>query len=258
MTGLSVTRFPRMICFPGVTESMRRSLFTLLAMLLAFAGGSVSAQDLFCEEVPDSFIECDKSESGLLGRRYVDIQYLQLDGSSGLAEMSSKVKGFSTTFNVPAAWNSKLPEFLGQDVFIASVGMNARGSDGGISVDADFRSFTTGLNSYLYLSDTVRPFLQTGISTQFVAADISAGPFSLSVGDMETRFALNPGLEVYITKKIAWRSILEVDTKGRFDESLYRSELIYWATDKIFVRGGLIGDVQNDTMGGILGAGFAW
>ncbi len=242
--------------FAGACEFMRRLLFTILPLLSVMNAGMVAAQNPFYECEP--VVECEPVEPWLVGRRYVDLQYLHIDGASDVAGADARVRGYSTTFNVPARWNSKLPEFLGQDVFLSSVGLNLRGSEGGISVDADFRSFTTGLNTYLYLSDTVRPFLQTGISTQFVAADISAGPFSLSVGDMETRFAVNPGAEVSLTETLAWRSILEVETKGRFDESVYRTELVYWATDNFFLRGGLIGDVQNDSLGGILGAGFSW
>lgn len=244
------------LVFAGACVFMRRLLFTILPLLCVMNAGTVAAQSPFYECEP--VVDCEPVEPWLVGRRYVDLQYLHIDGASDVAGADARVRGYSTTFNVPARWNPKLPEFLGQDVFLSSVGLNLRGSEGGISVDADFRSFTTGLNTYLYLSDTVRPFLQTGISTQFVAADISAGPFSLSVGDMETRFAVNPGAEVSLTETLAWRSILEVETKGRFDESVYRTELVYWATDNFFLRGGLIGDVQNDSLGGILGAGFSW
>ncbi|MFN6152611.1 MAG: hypothetical protein ACK5BP_21870, partial [Planctomyces sp.] len=115
-----------------------------------------------------------------------------------------------------------------------------------------------GINTYFYLTEDVRPFLQLGVGTEFARSRVTALGASFDLGDLNSRLVANPGLEIDLMDDLAWRSVLLTATEDRFDESLYQSELIYWVSDRIYLRGGAIGDIRNDAFGWIFGAGWAW
>ena len=225
----------------------------------AIAGAQESwfAAPVYCE-TPAEVEECAPPDAGLLGRSYGDISFLRLDVSSDVPGVDFDAKGFQTSFNIPARWNSRLPDFMGQDVFITTTWLASTVEDSGVLADVDARQFSTGINTYFYLTEDVRPFLQLGVGTEFARIRVNALGGSIDLGDLNSRLVANPGLEVDLMDDLAWRSIILTATEDRFDESLYQSELIYWVSDSIYLRGGAVGDIQNDAFGWIFGAGWAW
>jgi len=239
----------------------------MLMCLATLAGGCIcacaAAQESWfdapvCREAPQEPESCPDPDAGLLGRSYGDLQFLRLDVSSDVPGVDFDLKGFQTSFNIPARWNSSLPEFMGQDIFVTTTWLSTTLEDSGVLTDVDARQFTTGINTYFYLTEDVRPFLQLGVGTEFARLRISALEGSLDLGDLNSRLVANPGLEIDLMDDLAWRSVILTATEDRFDESLYQSELIYWVSDKIYLRGGAVGDIQNDAFGWIFGAGWAW
>ena len=156
-----------------------------------------------------------------------------LDISSDVPGVDFDAKGFQTSFNIPARWNSRLPDFMGQDVFITTTWLASTVEDSGVLADVDARQFSTGINTYFYLTEDVRPFLQLGVGTEFARIRVNALGGSIDLGDLNSRLVANPGLEVDLMDDLAWRSIILTATEDRFDESLYQSELIYWVSDSI-------------------------
>ena len=242
-----------------------KSLMSLCLVVLAgscLCSGAAAQESWFnapsyCE-VSHEQEPCPEPDAGLLGRSYGDLQFLRLDVSSDVPGVDFDAKGFQTSFNIPARWNSSLPEFMGQDVFLTTTWLSTTVEDSGVLADVDARQFTTGVNTYFYLTEDVRPFLQLGVGTEFARIRVNALGGSLDLGDLNSRLVANPGLEIDLMDDLAWRSVILTATEDRFDESLYQSELIYWVSDKIYLRGGAVGDIQNDAFGWIFGAGWAW
>jgi len=203
-----------------------------------------------------------RDDPGLLGRHFLEGQFVYLKSPDEIHSIDKSIKGYSTTLNVQMAWNKYLPENMGQAVYILmlSLGFGCSGDYGfgPSSIKTDLRMFTAGLSRYLYLTEDIRPFVQTGISQTITDVSLTTPLVSFSDADTDTRFIINPGVEIDITDQIAWRSVLEIDTDAAFDSSLYRSELIVWPKSWLYLRGGIVGDTEGDTIGGIIGGGIAW
>ncbi len=201
-------------------------------------------------------------DPGLLGRHFLEGQFAILRSPDEIRPLDKSIKGYTTTLNMPVGWNKYLPENMGQDVFVSMVSLDYGGSGdfgfGQTSVSADMRQFTVGLNSYLYLTEDIRPFVQTGITHEIVDIAVATPMFSFTDAEIDTRFVINPGVEIDLTEQIAWRSVLEIDSDDASDSSMYRSELIVWPKSWLYLRGGIVGDVEGDTVGGLIGGGIAW
>ncbi|MFN9223643.1 MAG: hypothetical protein ACK6D6_16170, partial [Planctomyces sp.] len=127
----------------------------------------------YCE-VPQEPEPCPDPDAGLLGRSYGDFQRLRLDVASDVPGVDCDAKGLQTSFNLPARWTSRLPEFMGQDVFLTTTWLSTTVEDSGTLIDVDARQFTTGINTYFYLTEDVRPFLQLGVGTEFARSRVTA------------------------------------------------------------------------------------
>jgi hypothetical protein len=149
---------------------------------------------------------------------------------------------------------------LGQDVFLSTLGLTASGSDpaGGGSVDVELRSFSSGLNTYLFVTESFRPFVQLGVGTRMVQADLNFLGATLPFGELETRFLINPGFELDLGERLAWRNVVELETKESVEDSLLRSELVLWPGSRWFLKGGLAGNVGGDGWGFLIGGGYSW
>jgi hypothetical protein len=199
-------------------------------------------------------------EPGQLGRHYLELQYLQVESLDQDVELKDPLKGFSFIFNVPARWNDRLPDFMGQDVFLATVGLQGSGADpgGAAAVDIELRSFSSGLSTYLFVTDNFRPFVQLGITTQMFQADLNLLGATIPIGDLDSDFLVNPGFELDLGERVAWRNLLESETDGDFHDSLLRSELVFWPGSRWFLKGGFAGDLHGDSWGFLLGGGYSW
>lgn len=237
------------------TRSMKRLLQIALTLTLSLSVLPVAAAQ-------EGEYDPLRDDPGLLGRHFLEGQFVILRSPDELRPLDKSIKGFSTTLNVQAGWSKYLPENMGQDVYVSMLGMEYGGSGdfgfGATTISADMRQFNAGLTSYLYLTEDVRPFVQTGISQEVVDIAIDTPMFSFSDSEIDTRFIINPGVEIDLTEQIAWRSVLEIDSDDASDSSMYRSELIVWPKSWLYLRGGVVGDVEGDTVGGIIGGGIAW
>ncbi len=203
-----------------------------------------------------------EDDPGLLGRHFLEGQFIMLRTPSEFRAIDSSMTGFSTTLNVPTPWNDFLPATIGQDLFASALGLNfgGYGSFGGaiIDVGAELRSASAGINTYLYLTNDIRPFVQLGVTYEASTISLGGGGFAFDATDLDSRMLVNPGIELDLTDQLALRTTFDLDTKGSIDDTLYRVELIAWPTPWFYVRGGILGDVEGDTVGGIIGGGIAW
>lgn len=250
-------------------KTIQPVLFLTLLMLV-LCGGGLSEQVLSQDWVPqhlsghsdcEEFFEEDLPvEPGLLGRHYLELQYLQVEQLDDEMSLDDPARGFSFGFNVPARWNDRLPPFLGQDVFINTLGLYASGNDpiGMASVDVELRSFSSGLNTYLFVTENFRPFVQLGIGTRMWQADVNFLGGALPLGELDTRFLVNPGFELDFGERVAWRNVVELETEGSVEDSLYRSELVLWPGSRWFLKGGVAGDLAGDGLGFVFGGGYSW
>lgn len=212
--------------------------------------------------------------ASLLGSHYSDIQYVWFSGGRN-SDLTGDIDGALTSFNVPARWNRHLPEYIGQDVFISTSWLDGGysipggqmapnpniGPPIGFNVDYRARTFSTGLNTWLYLKEDVRPFLQLGVGTSFGALSVSYEGLSLpgvTLGSLNNRLIANPGVEIVVHEDIFWRSQLNIETEDKILDSIWRTELVAWLGEHVFLRGGLLGDLRGDGFGGMIGAGLAW
>jgi hypothetical protein len=247
---------------------IRLPLLLLLPLLSAgFLLPSTAAQDWLPQQtwVPsEEFAEFEDEdlpvEPGQLGRHYLELQYLQVETLSQDVDLTDPLKGFSFIFNVPSRWNDRLPEFMGQDVFLATLGLQGSGADpGGLaSVDLELRSFSSGLTTYLFVTENFRPFVQLGVTTQMFQADLNFLGATLPFGDLDTKLMANPGFELDLGERVAWRNLLESETKESFKDSGFRSELVFWPGSRWFLKGGIAGDLRGESWGFLLGGGYSW
>lgn len=202
------------------------------------------------------------NEPGLLGRHFLEGQFILMRTPEELRSVDSSMSGFSTTLNIPTPWNEMLPVTIGQDLFVSGMGLNygGMGGFGGaiIEVDAELRSVSGGINTYVYLTNDIRPFVQLGVTCDATSIELSGGGFAFNDTDLESRILVNPGIELDLTDQVALRTTFDLDTDEGLNDTMYRVELIAWPTEWLYVRGGIAGDVEGDTVGGLIGAGLAW
>ena len=203
-----------------------------------------------------------ENEPGLLGRHFLQGQFIMLQTPEHMRSIDSTMTGFTTTLNVPTPWNEMLPATIGQDLFVSGMELNYGGVGGFggtlANVDAQFRSVGAGLTTYLYLTHDIRPFIQLGVAYDAATIRLASGGFGFRDTDLDGRLLVNPGVELDLTDQVALRTTFGLDTKGGFDKTTYRVELIGWPTEWLFVRGGVAGDVEGDSVGGLIGGGIAW
>lgn len=253
------------VCHESPMKNQR--IWIVLLLLVWLCGPEVKCgqgQDWLERQVPGVWEDYEDEDlpvkPGLLGRHYLELQYLQVEQVDNELKLDDPARGFSFGFNVPARWNDRLPSFLGQDVFVSTLGLYANASDSGSgsSLDVELRSFSSGLNTYLFVTDSFRPFVQLGMGTRMVQADVNFLGIALPFGDLETRFLVYPGFELDLGERLAWRNVLELETKGSVEDSLLRSELVLWPGSRWFLKGGLAGDVSGNGWGFLIGGGYSW
>jgi hypothetical protein len=125
-------------------------------------------------------------------------------------------------------------------------------------VDLELRSFSSGLTTYLFVTENFRPFVQLGVTTQMFQADLNFLGATLPFGDLDTKLMANPGFELDLGERVAWRNLLESETKESFKDSGFRSELVFWPGSRWFLKGGIAGDLRGESWGFLLGGGYSW
>ncbi len=250
---------------------MRNLSCCLIALLLCLFPAIVSAQT---HNDWTQYADDETHPASLLGSHYSDIQYVWFSGGRN-GDLTGDIDGALTSFNVPARWNRHLPEYIGQDVFINTSWLNGGysipggqmapdpsiGPPVGFNIDYEARSFSTGLSTWVYLNEDVRPFLQLGLGTSFGALGVSYTGLQIpgiTLGSLDNRLVANPGVEVVVHEDIFWRSQLNIETRDQFRDSIWRTEIVAWLGEHLFLRGGVLGDLRGDGFGGTFGAGLAW
>ncbi len=202
-----------------------------------------------------------RNQAGLLGRAYIDAQYISLVTPEEFEVFGDTMPGFRTSLNLPAPWQNRLPSFLFQDVFLSARHLGISGTidflGNPFSMDTEIDNWVIGTTLYGSFDSTVRPFVQVGYDHQTVEIEMTGFGQTFFERDHESKFFCSPGIEIDMTSSVAFRMATEIDFE-EFDSSVMTSELIFWVTGNLFVRGGLINDVEWETYGGLIGGGLAY
>lgn len=202
-----------------------------------------------------------RNQAGLLGRAYIDGQYISLVTPEEFEVFGDTMPGFRTSLNFPAPWQNRLPSFLYQDVFLSARHIGISGTidvlGNPFSMDTEIDNWVIGTTIYGSFDSTVRPFVQIGYDHQTVEIEMTGLGQTFFERDHEEKFFCSPGIEIDLMSNIAFRMATEIDFE-EFKSSIMTSELIFWMTRNLFVRGGLINDVEWETYGGLIGGGLAY
>lgn len=202
-----------------------------------------------------------ESRSGLLGRLYLDAQYITLVTPDELEALSDTMSGVRGSLNLPAPWTDRLPEFLQQDFFVGGRTLGLTGSTNlpgfAMSIDTHLDELFIGTTLFTTVDETFHPFVQVGYNYQRVQVDASTGFGSFSEVDTEDRVFIAPGFELDIAEPLALRFSAELDL-DELSASIVTTELIFWFNRHLFARGGVINEADFDTYGGLIGGGVAY
>jgi hypothetical protein len=201
------------------------------------------------------------NQSGLLGRAYIDGQYISLVTPEELEEFTSTMPGFRTSLNIPAPWNNRLPTFLSQDIFISARHLEMSGTTDvaglALSMESEIDNWAVGTTLFTTIDNTFHPFVQIGYDFQRFEFQSSSILGTFSEAEDDHRFLCVPGFEIDITTDLGLRFGTELDFED-MSSSIMTTELVYWLTPNIFARGGLINDVEWEAYGGLIGGGIAY
>jgi hypothetical protein len=202
-----------------------------------------------------------QNQSGLLGRAYIDGQYISLITPKEFEEFASTMPGFRTSLNLPAPWNNQLPAFLSQDVFISARHLEMSGtidvSGLALSMESEIDNWAVGTTLFATIDNTFHPFVQVGYDYQQFEFQSSSILGTFSESEIDHRFLCVPGFEIDITTDLALRFGTELDFED-MSSSIMTTEFVFWLTNNVFARGGLINDVEWETYGGLIGGGLAY
>jgi hypothetical protein len=227
-----------------------------VVFLLLLPSAAVAQQDA---------ADFSEAHPGLLGLSYLESQFVSIRSPKDLRAFDNDINGMSAMLNVPAPWTTTLPDFLGQDLFVSSEILQLEGSSRASGFHADLEltvsSVSAGITTFANVTSDIRPFVQLGYSGAVSESRVHFPPLpalSTDDTDFDGAWVVNPGVELDITDQLAWRTVLEVETEERFEDSFYRSELVMWPTEWLYVRSGVVGDVDGELIGGLVGGGIAW
>lgn len=202
-----------------------------------------------------------RNEAGLLGRAYVDGQYISIVTPKDFEGFGETMPGFRTSLNLPAPWQSQLPSFLFQDVFFSARHLSMSGTinffGNPLGMDLELDNWVIGTTVYTNFDSAVRPFVQLGYDYETLGIEMTVPGQTFRDKDHESNIYCAPGIEIDITSNVAFRFATELDFE-EMESSMMTAELIVWMTPNVFVRGGLINDAEWEAYGGLIGGGLAY
>jgi hypothetical protein len=210
---------------------------------------------------PYSRVSDPKEErAGLLGSSYLDVQYVFLTAPTDL-EYANPFHGVRGTVNTPILWGEDVEEYFSQDVFFSArhLGMTADipGTFPPAKMDVDWNTWSIGTTLFFDVTPSFRPFIQLGYVRSDISVEGKSAVAFMEIEDSQDALLVNIGSEFDLTDSLAARIALDIDAPD-FGGSFFTVEQIYWCTPEIFIRGGVIGDVDATTIGAVIGGGVAF
>ncbi len=211
-------------------------------------------------QAPPSVYDPADRRAGLLGNSYLDAQYIFLTAPTTL-EIANPLHGVRGTINAPVTWGPEVDRFFFQDVFVSArhLGMTADipGTFSPAELEVDWNSWAIGTTFFADVTPSFRPFIQLGYLRDDIRAQGQSAVRYLEHRDSLNSLLLNVGGEFDLTDDLGARIALEIDNAD-IGGSFFTFEQIYWCTPDIFLRAGVIGNVDATTIGAIIGGGVAF
>ncbi|MBL8816175.1 MAG: hypothetical protein JNL58_09105 [Planctomyces sp.] len=260
----------------------RRSLAVARCLLMSvICCSSLAAQEFLpnptelsesaARNTPDWFEPLTPQESshaGLLGKRYFEGRYLNIDLDDVPDELNADFEGFAVGFNTPllqskeefpfqidgfTSWtrlsfstNLPFPTFAPPFITMASVKVAQDAIDVGTTLHTSaFAGF--------------RPFLQLGVRLTRDRVYMNIPGFGeFKDRDHEEEFLFVPGFEADITRYVALRTAFDLQLEEDVDNSPVFIDLIAWPHPMLFVRAGFITALDGSATGFTAGGGLSF
>ncbi len=231
----------------------------VILLSLAMTATSGLAQESFS----DSDIDSESvGRAGLLGRGYVEGQFIYIDAPEEIEQLDDSLTGFRASANVPMPWINEFQTMIFQDAFISTRRLGISGTLPELGTGGEFASSTAdwaiGTTLFADVTPVFRPFVQMGYQKTIDKVRMHGFGNTFKEKDVTDEFMLNFGAEYDFTDSTAVRVTIFSELEDQFDESFYTAELIHWLHPHIFLRGGLVGDLRNEIIGTVVGGGFAF
>jgi hypothetical protein len=198
--------------------------------------------------------------AGLLGKNYLDAQYMFAMPPSDFEDEMDPLHGFRTSLNVASPWASDSSSPLAQDLFASFRLYQTRAFDpaGPAELDLQAHDISLGTTLFAQVFQSARPFVQLGL--QFTQTDMEIflpGVFHFEETDRDTNLLMVAGCEFDLAQSTALRIAAEL-AFDPFNDTTLSAELIHWLNEHCFIRcGGMV--TANAEMPGLLaGGGFAF
>ena len=191
--------------------------------------------------------------AGLLGKNYIRGSYLHLGVDDPVVErFDSSLKGFDVEVNLPLKFLS------GNSVaadFYSDFDYNELEGRAGLNfLSADFRTSKLGVRLFSPNGSDIRPYIGLGMSLVRSRARLNGQ----TTTDREESFLTSMGVEIDLMEKLSARHDVDLPVKD-LDFGSYEGTLIYWTTENLFLRGGVVVPFDSDLgVGGTIGGGLAF
>ncbi len=169
--------------------------------------------------------------------------------------------GVRGTVNEPIPWGPEVDRLFYQDVFVSGrhLRMEVRvpGSSPPAELEADWNSWAIGTTFFADVTPSFRPFIQLGFRKDDISIEGRSALQHIETKESDTSLLMNLGSEIDLTDNLGARIAFELD-HADIGGSFLTIEPIYWCTPNIFLRGGVIGDIDATTIGFLCGGGMAF
>jgi|GEM_PF-5700136 len=198
--------------------------------------------------------------AGLLGKNYVDGQYLLAMPPSDIEDEMDPLQGFRTSLNVASPWASDSNSPLAQDLFASFRMFQTDASIPALPAEFDLQAheITLGTTLFAQVFASARPFVQLGWQMTQTDVEITApGGFRFEDRDRESGLLLVTGCEFDVAQTTALRLAAEL-VFDPFEDTVISAELIHWLNEHCFIRGGGMVAIDAEMPGLLVGGGFAF
>lgn len=210
----------------------------------------------------------ESTHAGLLGKRYVDGQWIRLMSSDVPPGMPDHFDGFRLHGNTPLfVADEKSPISADGFAVVQRAGFDASVPIPVIgppffelaAVDVSSLSAGVGVSVYAEVCRGVRPFAQLGARWYQDDVKVTAPQWgTFRDRERSTSLLCVPGVELDVISHVALRGSLDVVTDGPFDTSEALVEAIIWPHEHLYLRLGGMSLLDGSGEGIVLGAGLAF
>jgi hypothetical protein len=210
----------------------------------------------------------ESSHAGLLGKRYFEGRYLDINLDDVPDELNADFEGFAVGFNTPLLQSKEefpfqidgftnwtrlsfstdlpFPTFDPPYITLASVKVAQDAIDVGTTLH------TSAFSGF-------RPFLQLGVRLTRNRVYMNIPGFGeFKDRDHDEEFLFVPGFEADITRYVAIRTAFDLQLEEDVDESPVFIDLIAWPHPMLFLRGGFITALDGSATGFTAGGGLTF